>query len=115
MKFKYRVVFIRPVRFSGGFLLTSPLDESPFEQEEQQPLIAVASDQQNCGATNTIPLIVPSPEPPRQAPNSDSSESDNIDDNSVQSQSCRLQPKSRNGFSSLQVPGKKKAQMDSTF
>lgn len=96
MKFKYRMVFVRPLRFSGGLLLTSPLDASPFEQEEQRPLLAVASDHQIYGAT--IPLTVQSPEPPRQAPNSDSAESDNTDNNSIQSQSCRLQPKFRDGF-----------------
>jgi len=113
MKFKYRAVFVQPLRFPGGFLLTSPLDASPFEQEDNQPLIDVLNTHQNYGTT--IPLTAQSPEPPTQAPNSDSAESDNIDDNSVQSQSCKVQPKSRDGFSSLQVPGKKMSQKNSTF
>ena len=111
---------MQPVRFYGGFLLTSPLDATPFEQEEQEPLFEL-SNPQDYGTTTPTPPIInnQSANTPRQAPISDSEESDNANATStdVQSQTRRPLQQSRDGYASLPaaVPGKKESHSVSTF
>ena len=125
---------MQPPRLSGGFLLTSPLDALPFEQDDQKPspLDALPFEQddqkpsmeltnfQNYGTTTPTPPIIDiqSADPPRQASNSDNAGSDaNATSTDVQSQTHRSQQRSRDGYVSLPASGrgKKESHSMSTF
>ena len=111
---------MQPLQFSGGFLLTSPLDALPFEQDDQEPLVLELSNPQNYGTTTPTPPIIndQSADPPRQASNSDNAESDaNATSTDVQSQTHRSQQRSRDGYVSLPASGrgKKESHSVSTF
>ena len=111
-----RIICVKRLQFSGGFLLTSPLDAISFKQEDQQPLIDLPSQHEGYGAINsTSPVANQSPEVLRQAPDSDITKSINSNNISTQSQACGSQPKSRFGSTSLTREEPHSMTMDSNF
>ena len=111
-----RIICVKRLQFSGGFLLTSPLDGTPFEQEDQQPLIDLLSKHQDYGATTSTPPVTDqSPELPRQAPNSDYTRPIDSNDISIQSQTCGSQSRSRAGPTSLTREESHSRTLDSNF
>lgn len=112
-----RVICVKRLQFSGGFLLTSPLDGVPFEQEDQQPLIDLPSQHEGYGATKSTTPVADdqSPEVLRQAPDGDITKSINSNNISTQSQACGSQPNSRVGSTSLTREEPHSMTMDSNF
>ena len=107
---------MRPLRFPGGFLLTSPLDATPFE-EDQEPLIELRNSVGYGTSAPTPPIISnKNSDPPRQIDSSDDAESDiTATSTDVRSQTSRSRQRSRDGYASLPVRGKKESHSVSTF